>query len=212
LGFISFTAKLQKYLLQPRLLLLQNLLKRIPLQPFHLACFYLFLLDEIPALPLNPNRRLGEIRRGGPREVKELLRCENKPEIFCRRFEKGEQCLVVFMKEEIAGYGWLSYAPVYLEERYRYPVQIPPDTVYIYDSYIVPEHRRKGLWLQLIEQEIYFMKKIGRKKLLVMVDDGHERSIKLHRRAGFYPVKKIFYFRLFGKRFFKEKNIGKTEI
>lgn len=212
MGFDSFTAKLGKYFRQPPLLLLQKLLQRIPFQPFYLACFYLFLLDDIPALPFYPNEEVSEIRRGGPREVKELLRCENKPDIFRRRFEKGEKCLVVLMKGEIAGYGWLSWAPVYWEERYHYPIQIPPDTVYVYDSYIVPEHRRKGLWRQLMGQEINFMKKIGRNKLLVMIDYGHARSIELHRRVGFYPIKRVLHFRLFGKRFFKETKIGGAEF
>lgn len=211
-GLTAFAEKLKTYFLQPRLLLLQDLLQRIPFQPLRLACFSLFLLDQIPMLPLCSEEEGSEIRPGCLDDIEELLRCENKREIFLRRFQAGERCLVALRNGRIVGYEWFSPAPVHLEERYRYPIKVPSDTLYVYDAYVTPEFRRQGVWRRLMQQILHSANQSGRKKVLLLIDCENEHSMRLHLRLGFYPVKRVLYFRLCGITFFREEKISKTEF
>src|SRR5579884_2428050 len=202
----SFFRKIKRAFRQPFFLLLQGLLNKIPFQPLRMACFYILLLDQAPELPL-AEARVGEVRLAGPENIQELIQCENKPECFLRRFQAGDLCFMVQVDGKIAGYEWFSDAPIHLEERYRYQVDIPSDKLYAYDAYIIPEYRHRGLWLQVVEQSILFLDQIERKRELALIDHENQRSLQLHRRLGFYPDKKVFYFSLFGMTFFKETKI-----
>jgi len=204
----SFRVRLKRFLKQPFFLILQGLLYRIPFQPVEIALFYLLYNDGLLPRRRAQDHGIGEVREGKPEDIETLTRIENKEETFLKRFKTGEICLVTLVNEKVVGYEWFSMAPGHLEERYRYYFQIPSDTVYGYDAFILPDYRKKGLYYKIHERIWTLLKGLNKRRVMSMIDYGNAPSMGAHRNLGFYPKKIIFYFRFLGFRFFKEKEIN----
>ena len=190
------------------LVLLRNLLGRIPFKPIDVNCLYFLEYTGIPRPETGLSRTRYEIRRATLDDLPGLTECEQTPETFLKRFARNEQCAVAVSKGRIVGYEWFCDKSFHSEERYAYPIEIAPDAIYAYDAFILPEHRLSGIWPTF--KAVYLresMQRLHRRKIITMIDRGNYLSMKTHLRFGFQLIRRVFVLKLFGKSFFMSKNI-----
>jgi hypothetical protein len=193
---------------RPLLVTLRLLLQRIPFRPVDINCFYLFEYAGIP--PHNPQfcRGRAEVRRATRQDLEGMANCQNTPDAFLDRFNSNDDCVVAVADDHIVGYEWFSDKPFYVEERYSYKILIPPDAIYAYDAFVLPEHRLGGIWLKFMSvylRELMYAQR--RKRIITMVDYGNRISMSTHLRFGFKVFLRVFVIRVFGKSIFLTRTI-----
>jgi hypothetical protein len=187
---------------RPLLLNVRSLLQRIPFKPLDINCLYFLEYAGIPPSPPGFLRGRAEIRRGTLADLEGLTHCQDKRRDFLNRFKANDHCAVAVIDGRIVGYQWFCARPLYVEERYACSIEVPPDAVYEYDIFIVPEHRLAGLWFKfhcLYLREL--MGQLHRQRVIGMVDYGMRLAMNTHLRFGFTLVRQVVVIRLFGRSF-----------
>jgi hypothetical protein len=205
-GWSRFLTNLAQLARRPLLVNLRTLLERIPFRPLDVNCLYFLEFAGVPPPHANYQRGRAEVRRATLDDLEGLTKCQNAPSAFRRRFAANDQCAVAVLDGRIIGYQWYCARPVYLEERYSYGLKIPPDAIYEYDIFILPEHRLAGLWFKF--HGVYLrelMTRLSRRTIIGMVDYGNRLSMSTHLRFGFKLVRRVLVVQIFGKSFFVTK-------
>ena len=185
---------------RPLLLNLRSLLQRIPFQPLDVNCLYFLEYVGVPPQPPGFLRGRAEIRRATLEDLDGLAQCQDRRLAFRNRFAANDECAVAVVDGRIVGYQWFCTRPRYVEERYACGIEVPPDTVYEYDIFILPEYRLAGLWFKfhcLYLREL--MGRLQRQRVVGMVDYGLRLSMNTHLRFGFTLFRRVLVVRLFGK-------------
>lgn len=185
----------------------RNLLRRIPFKPVDINRLHFLEYKGVPnhitALP----RANCEIRPATREDLPGMTECQRTPEAFLKRFEMKDHCAVAIINGQIVGYEWFCAKPSYLEERYAYKVEIPPEAVYAYDGFILPEHRLSGIWVKFKTAYLrQLMQRSRKRKIITMIDAGNHMSMKTHLRFGFRPVRTVFVLKVLGKSFLISRN------
>ena len=187
---------------RPVLAIVSKLLDWLSL-PLRLGCFSLMEFDGVPSS--HPRvARLGLIvRPAASCDIPALIQCQrrNHAAALNKRFAIGDHCAVVLSGDRMVGYGWFCVRATHVEERYLYRIPIPPNAIYAYDYYIVPQYRIKGAWLLIQAHMAELMKTLGRSRVIALVDYGNEISMKSHLRFGFRRVCTVRALRVWGKRY-----------
>jgi hypothetical protein len=193
---------------RPLLLNLRGLLLRLPFKPIDVNCAYLLEYKGLPPQNAALLRGPAEVRMATIGDMEGLTRCQNRPHLFLNRFEANDYCAVALVDGRIVAYQWFCARPLYTEERYGYPIEVPPDSIYEYDVFILPEHRLGGIWFKfhcLFLREL--MERLGRTRILAMVDYGNRLSMNTQRRFGFRIIRKVLIARTLGRSFFIERPV-----
>jgi hypothetical protein len=185
---------------RPLLLNVRSLLRRIPFQPLDVNCLYFLEYVGIP--PPHPGflRGRAEVRTGTLADLDGLMRCQAKRLAFLNRFKANDHCAVAVLDGRIVAYQWYCERPLYVEERYSCAVEVPPDTLYEYDIFVLPEHRLSGLWFKfhcLYLREL--MRRLDRQRVIGMVDYGMRLPMNTHLRFGFTLFRRVVVIKIFGK-------------
>ena len=185
---------------RPLLLNVRSLLQRIPFKPLDVNCLYFLEYVGIPPEHPGSLRGRAEVRRGTLEDLDALTKCQDKRLAFLNRFKANDQCAVAVLDGRIVGYQWFCDRPLYVEERYSCPIEVPRDTVYEYDIFIVPEHRLAGLWFKfhcLYLRDL--MGRLDRQRVIGLVDYGMRLSMNTHLRFGFRLFRRVLVIQIFGK-------------
>ena len=144
------------------------------------------------------------LREASVSDIEELTKCQGTPvEDFLKRFDANDHCVVALVRGEVVGYEWFCYRPFCIEDRYSYKLDIPADTLYAYDAFVVPQYRRLAIWKQFHTRYLKdLMPRLDRCKVLAMVDSGNQLSMTAHLRLGYKLLRKVFIAKLFGRSFF----------
>lgn len=216
----AVVVRLRRLRNRPLLVNVRSVLERIPFHPLDVNWFYLLEYIGVPPEHTAFLRGRAEIRAATMRDLDALVACKGNRawqttarRTFLNRFKADDTCAVAMLDGRMIAYQWICHRSVYVEERYGYAFDIPPDTVYTYDIFMRPEHRVAGLWVKFHAVFLReFMLKLRRNKILGMVDFGNRLSMNTHLRYGFRPVKKVFVITLFGRSVFTHKPIRDGEV
>jgi GNAT superfamily N-acetyltransferase len=184
---------------RPLLINLRCLLERIPFRPLDVNCLYFLEYVGIPPRHANLLRGHAALRKATLQDLEGLTKCQNSPRAFRDRFKANDHCAVAVLDGCIVGYQWFCDKPLYEEERYGYQIEIPPDAIYAYDIFILPEYRLAGLWFRfhcLYVRDL--MQRLHRQRIIGMVDYGNRLSMNTHLRFGFRLVRRVFVIKMFG--------------
>jgi hypothetical protein len=184
---------------RPLLLNVRSLLQRIPFKPLDVNCLYFLEYRGLPPQHPGSLRGRAEVRRGTLEDLEGLTRCQDKRRAFLNRFKANDHCAVAVLDGRIVGYQWFCDRPLYVEERYGCGIEVPRDTVYEYDIFIVPEHRLGGLWFKfhcLYLREL--MGRLQRQRVVGMVDYGSRLSMNTHLRFGFTLFRRVVVIQILG--------------
>jgi GNAT superfamily N-acetyltransferase len=143
------------------------------------------------------------VRDATLKDMEGIAGCQNTPQAFLNRFHARDYCAVAVAEGRIVGYQWFCDHPCHVEERYSYRIALPPDTIYTYDAFILPEYRLTGIWMKFHSWYLReLMQRLDKKRILTMVDHGNLLSMNTHLRFGYRPVRKVLVTKAFGKSFF----------
>lgn len=204
--FLARTRGLRR---RPLLVHLGSLLRLIPFRPLEINCLYLLEYNGLPPGHAGLLRGPAEVRSATPEDLAALAKVQRLPEAFLRRFEAKDECAVAVVDGRVVGYQWFCTRPCYVEERYAYKIEVPPDSVYEYDVFILPDHRLAGIWFKfhcLYLREL--MERLQRRRIIGLVDYGNRLAMNTHLRFGFQLYRRVVVFRILGKSFFLERPMG----
>jgi hypothetical protein len=193
---------------EPPLLVFQTALDKLTLNRIQVRRFYLL---QHPSRPdVTRTRGPGKVRKADLPDVDEMAGLEDaaKKQFFADRFLTGDHCVVAVVDEKIVGYEWFSTKAQHVEERYRYAIPIPDDTIYAYDGFIITECRLLGIWIRFQKYLAELMRQQGRSRIITLIDSDNIHSLNTHVKFGFIIFKKIVLVRIGSKRFFIERNIS----
>ena len=141
----------------------------------------------------------GKIRQGHPGDLDGLvLLGEASREVFARRLAAGDRFAVALLDDRIIGYEWFSTNAYHMAEPFHYRIEIPPDSLYAFNAFILPEYRVAGVWLKLKAYVASLMQDLNRTSMLTYVESGNRLSLNSHLRFGFKPCKKVFIIHMQG--------------
>jgi GNAT superfamily N-acetyltransferase len=180
----------------------RRILHRIPHTPLDLNCLYFLEYRGIPPdESATHGERSGPEVRGAIREDFENLDEEDENRHpFLTRIDSSERCVLALRQGRIVGYQWFCDHAVHMEERYSIRIDIPADSIYTYDAFISPEFRLTGIWVKF--QSLYLrglMQKLGKSRIITMVDRGNLLSLATHLRFGYRPFRRVLVAKVFSK-------------
>ena len=134
-----------------------------------------------------------KVREGRVGDLEGLaLLGEASSEEFARRVVAGDRFAVAVVDGRIIGYEWFSTSAHQMAEPFHYRIEIPQDSVYTFNAFILPEYRLGGVWLKLKAYLAGLMQDLNRTRVLTYVEAGNRLSMNSHLRFGFKPCKKVF--------------------
>lgn len=201
----EFRGKAARFLRDPPFAMLQGILGKLPFRPIGMGWSYLLALNNVSRVRSLSSRGRGYVRAGVPEDAQEMGRLEDKQELFLERFAEKEHAAVAIIDGKIVGYEWFSDKSLHVEARYSCKIDIPPNALYAYDAFVLPEYRIGGLWIKLKVYSADLMQKLGRDQIIVLVDLENRLSLNTHLRFGFVPFRSVYTVRLFMKTFVMQK-------
>ena len=124
---------------------------KIYIFPFNLYCFEVEGEIDLPP-PSEKTRgyRCEQLDRSSIAKLAAIPKKGNTLEEVTRRFDVGEVCFGILKGEEIVGYCWFNLKEC-TSRLYSFPFN-GANKAYLYDLYVVPEHRGRGLSPYLVTQ------------------------------------------------------------
>lgn len=116
-----------------------------------------------------------------------------------QRFSDGRRCFVAWVDGAIASYGWVSRGVERIGELER-SLRMSPDEAYIWDCATLPPYRGQRLYCALLTSIVATLFHDGARRIWIGASLDNTPSIRAFAVAGFQPVLRITYLRLFGLR------------
>ena len=182
----------------PPLLLLQKVLRRVPLKPVDIGKLRFLRLDGVPRIQSGMLRGPGTVRRGTQDDLEALVGLRDQRSVFLKRFADGDHCVVAEVSDRMVGYEWFCDQPVHQETAWGYRIVIPAGFVYAYDAYIDPAYRNSGIWLRFKAYLGDLLQEGGHVGVLTFIDEGNAPSLRTHLRFGFTPEADVFVLKVLG--------------
>jgi GNAT superfamily N-acetyltransferase len=167
--------------------------------------YYLYRIsfEELDKLQAPPELRIKVV--GGTDDLPDLLRIQDKADIFNERFSLGHPAVLAYNGETPVGYLWAQPGPTHTEQRYRFDIAIAPNELYYYDSFVLPEHRQQGVFKAMfafLASQTALVSEFSDLTAIVEIDNF--RSRKAHERLGFRADQLYFFAIILGKRMHKQ--------
>jgi hypothetical protein len=187
---------------------LKGALRRLPGRPFEVNKLWLLRLEGAPQPDPRYLRGKATVRVGTPADVSGLSQCEGKKaEVFLSRFEANDVCLVAEADNRIIGYAWYTYASSYHDSYFDFIVQVPADSMFGYDGFIIPEYRLTGAWLKIQGILGSWMTKSGKTAVLTAIEYSNRGSLATHLRFGYEPCASVWIVRMLRRTLSVERSV-----
>ena len=114
-------------------------------------------------------------------------------ELVTAAYARGDVCVVAFVAGSLAGYCWLSSAPLpHLDDVW---VGFAPEVAWVYKSFVRPPHRGRGIAAALYGFTGREARERGRTLSVICVETHNTPSIAAALRAGYCCVGNAGYLR-----------------
>jgi len=127
---------------------------------------------------------------------------------WLKRLKNGDLCCAIVIGNKILGYLWISFKEkVYITEFER-EIKFRSNTAYLYDGFISPNLRRKGLFKKILENTLLLLKVRNIEKVYVytsVINDGVNKAL---RALYFKPVKIIKFVKIFNYKRMESKYLS----
>ena len=138
-------------------------------------------------------------------DIKKLSQIYGDSEVFRKRFENGCECMIAEIKGEIAGAIWLQYNDTY-RTNCEYIYRPESKLVWIFDAFIVPKYRLRGVFPFLISEIINYVNANAHEGVCGEIHYENQVSINAHLKIGFRKIEKISYVSFLGFFIYLVKN------
>jgi ribosomal protein S18 acetylase RimI-like enzyme len=104
----------------------------------------------------------------------------------------------IFDQDHLMGYSWLSGQVNFRIEGIR--LRLKPGDVYLTDAFVSPDFRCRGIFPQILIYQLYYSKRCGYKRAVLIVAEENIPSIKGVIKIGFKEADHMSFRRLLGAR------------
>jgi len=163
------------------------------------------LWDEIPKIEIKIPVEI-KLASIGDFERYPLLKDE-----ALKRLSEGDLGFIAVWNGMIAGYLWASFKrKVYIQEFER-EISLKIGEVYLYDGFVLPDFRRKGLFKKLLEETLHYFKSLNVKKANAYALTSNKAPQKAFRALGFRTVRLVKFVKILRFKKFEERKLKSYE-
>jgi ribosomal protein S18 acetylase RimI-like enzyme len=171
---------------------------------------------------IRPGESLGSAEQpveAGKDQAETLLRInpELTPAEVARRFDAGNRCLLWFDAGEPACFYWFyvnspartggpadtggADAALLVSSIARTSLRLVlrPGDAYIWDGYVAPIHRGRGIFTRAVRDLLAHLAARGVRRVYTIIDHSNVASMKSHVAGGFALTSRVLHLRIFGK-------------
>lgn len=118
-----------------------------------------------------------------------IARCSGKSERKIRnRLENRDSCIISEVDGATVGYLWMSSVKRFYEDAEGIVYITDETTSWLYDGFVAPEYRIKGIWVNLQNALIANLQKDKKHYGICSIDYENTNSINTHLRFGYEPT------------------------
>ena len=127
-----------------------------------------------------------------------LTTLQSKPELFRGRLREGHLCLMASVEGRPVAYLWAQPdGTAHRHQVHGFSVPIAAGQIYIYDGFVRPDWRRRGLIRSLEERMgAHAIRNLGKRELVGIIESSNLVSLKAHARLGFVRGRARFFVRI----------------
>jgi GNAT superfamily N-acetyltransferase len=118
---------------------------------------------------------------------------------FQRRINNGRICFMVLDGDKAIGYSWISLDDEYIPDG-GVDVVLGEKEAFLFDDYILPQYRGKGLQSALIPPRLAYLREHGYLVGLSYIHDVNTVAMKAPVTAGFMPKRTVSVFMISGMK------------
>jgi GNAT superfamily N-acetyltransferase len=100
-----------------------------------------------------------------------------------KALDKGDRCLIFEIREQIAGFAWVTFRNFKLAPWYT--IELSPDRAYLEYIYVRPDFSRNNIASHLLERLMLSLRENERNILISGIFSDWDVSLKLHMKMGF---------------------------
>lgn len=169
-------------------------LNRMPLWLIHVNKLYVLRHSA------NTVKRLRSYNKAAQRvarltDSKTIAKCSGKSETKIRnRLENGDSCFISEVDGAVVGYLWMSSVKRFYEDAEGIVYITDETTSWLYDGFVIPEFRIKGIWVNLQNALIANLQKEKQHYVVCSIDYENANSINTHLRFGYEPTQIVLSF------------------
>lgn len=198
---------ISKYMRKSPLQMVTIIFEHLPFKPIKIGIFY--KVKSTGTLKNLPSHFNVTIREGCETDILSMVDCINKPARYLERFHRGDKTLLALDGTSVAGFIWFSDKNSY-EEQTKIQFPLPENSLYIYDIYVNPQQRGRGIPGQLYVVLCEWMALNTKDSMVAFIAYDNDISLRLHRKLGFVPLSKVYYLSIFGLMLQSERPVATT--
>lgn len=124
---------------------------------------------------------------------------------FARRMAHGRHCFLALDGENLAAYCWATTQVEFAWDNLEIPLR--SDDVYVDDAYTVPAYRRRGIQTALHLYRLEYMRDLGCRRAILIVENDNTASRELVRRLGYQVMDHLSFRRILWKRTYRYREV-----
>lgn len=114
-----------------------------------------------------------------------------------KRLKDGDLGFAASVGDKIAGYLWVSFKRKFYQPELETEVSLKNEEAYLYDAFVSPVFRSKGIFKKLLEETLHFLDSRNVKKAYAYVDVSNAPSRRVFEKSNFHPTRLIVFLRIF---------------
>jgi ribosomal protein S18 acetylase RimI-like enzyme len=155
-----------------------------------------FVVFELPPLEPEPMPGVSGLALG-PDDLPRLAACRSMQDpregvrLFSRRLAEGSLAFGLSEGDELLGYVWGRLGAYVPEDRDRYRMDLAPTDAYLFDAWLHPWARGRGLFELLTATAQARLAGLGARRFLSTVALTNAVSLAVHARIGARPLETV---------------------
>jgi GNAT superfamily N-acetyltransferase len=117
---------------------------------------------------------------------------------FACRLAHGRYCFLAFHGGNLAAYCWATTRVEFDVDNLE--IRLQPGDVYADDAYTVPAYRRQRIQTALHVYRLEYMKRLGCRRVVAIVDKNNVNSQRIVRKLGYEEVDSLCFRRVLWRR------------
>jgi GNAT superfamily N-acetyltransferase len=187
--------------------LIHHLIERVPRWLFHVDILYVTELTE-------PDRTIRRPRRGVVRDVRpedaealEAVFPRGGAAAYRERMSRGDLGFVCEADGRMVAMGWLNPGAEHAEPEKFCHFVVPPDAVWAYDLWVLPEWRLRGAMVAVVLHTFDCARRLGRSRLCGYASWHNRESLGAHVSFGHRLAGRLVVVNLLGLRWHRARRL-----
>ena len=170
------------------------------------------LAGPLKMLPVEPGLVIRQMDESDLERFREPGRfiTERRIADFAARLKSGRRAFIALSAGKVSGYGWLS-RQVEIDARCGAEISLAQDEGYIYDGFVFPAFRGRGIYAHLLLSRLDWLERDGCRRVYSMVFSDNSPALNAHSQARFRTYGEMSYSKIFNFRWRRKYDLCPLE-